>query len=257
VPTQWRLVLDHPLLAATDTSSLRITATGGTRVPPDLVRDMRAAFGVPVLVRYTSTEASVSTGTDIDDDDEVIANTVGRPAPNVELRLVTDSGSPVAQGGVGEVLVRSRAVMRGYWRDPDKTSEVIDADGWVHTGDLGRLDAAGHLVMIGRRVEMYIRGGYNIYPAEVERVLGEHPGVEAVAVVGIEDTVLGQIGAAAVVPDDAERPPSLEELRSWCRQRLADYKAPDRLHIVDQLPLNAMGKVDKRTLATRLVSASV
>jgi acyl-CoA synthetase (AMP-forming)/AMP-acid ligase II len=257
VPTQWRLVLDHPDLAVTDTSSLRITATGGTRVPPELVRAMRKAFGVPVVVRYTSTEASVSAGTSIDDVDEVIANTVGRAAPNVELRLVTDNGGPVPEGDVGEVLVRSRAAMRRYWRDPEKTAEVLDSDGWVHTGDLARFDAAGNLVMVGRRVEMYIRGGYNVYPAEVERVLGEQPEVEAVAIVGIGDPVLGHIGAAVVVPRDVSAPPSLEDLRSWSRLQLADYKAPDRLLVVDQLPVNAMGKVDKRALASRLAGATV
>ena len=257
VPTQWRLVLDHPDLARTDTSSLRITSTGATRVPPELVRAMRAAFGVPVVVRYTSTEASVSTGTSVDDDDEVIANTVGRAAPNVELRLAAEDGGEVSTGDVAEVLVRSRATMRYYWGDPDRTAEVLDADGWVHTGDLGRLDAHENLVMVGRRVDMYIRGGYNIYPAEVERVLGEHPLVSAAAVVGLPDPVLGQIGAAAVIPVEVGESPSLEDLRSWCRDRLADYKAPDRLFIVDQLPLTAMAKVDKRALADRLSDPSL
>ena len=244
VPTQWQLVLQHPDLAATDTSSLRITSTGASRVPAELVRAMRKAFGVPVVVRYTSTEASVSTGTRVDDDDEIIANTVGRAAPNVELRVsVDDRDAAVAE--VGEVLLRSRAMMRGYWRDPEKTREVIDADGWLDTGDLGSLDAAGNLSLVGRRVEMYIRGGYNIYPAEVEEVLGEHPGVARAAVVGIPDPVLGQIGAAAVIPVDPAHPPTLDELKAWCRDRLANYKAPDRLRIVAELPTNAMAKVVK------------
>ncbi len=243
VPTQWQLVLQHPDLASTDTSSLRITSTGASRVPAELVRALRKAFGVPVVVRYTSTEASVSTGTRIDDDDEVIANTVGRPAPNVELRV------EAAPGEVGEVLLRSRAVMRGYWKDPDKTSETIDAEGWLHTGDLGWLDDAGNLSLVGRRVEMYIRGGYNVYPAEVEEVIGEHPAVTRAAVVGIPDPVLGQIGAAAVIPTDPDDPPTLDELKAWCRDRLANYKAPDRLRIVDELPTNAMAKVIKPAVA--------
>jgi acyl-CoA synthetase (AMP-forming)/AMP-acid ligase II len=256
VPTQWRLVLDHPDLARTDTSSLRITSTGATRVPPELVRAMRATFGVPVVVRYTSTEASVSTGTSIDDDDDVIANTVGRAAPTVEVRLVGEDGRPVSQGQVGEVLVRSRATMRRYWQDPVRTAEVLDADGWVHTGDMGWLDEHDNLTIVGRKVEMYIRGGYNVYPAEVERVLGEHPGVGAVAVIGMPDPVLGQIGLAAVVATDADHPPSLEDLRAWCQLYLADYKAPDRLVLVDQFPLTAMAKVDKRALADRLVRSA-
>jgi acyl-CoA synthetase (AMP-forming)/AMP-acid ligase II len=253
VPTQWQLVLGLPSLGATDVSSLRITSTGAARVPAELVRAMRSAFGVPVVVRYTSTEACVSTGTRIDDADEVIANTVGRAAPGVELRLgdAGDAGDGGAggggagEGGVGEVLLRSRAAMRRYWKDPEQTAAVIDADGWVHTGDLGRLDGDGNLSLVGRRTEMYIRGGYNVYPAEVEAVLGEHPLVERAAVFALPDPVLGQIGCAAVV---ASGPISLEELRSWCRERLANYKAPDRLEVVDDLPLTAMSKVDKRAL---------
>ena len=243
VPTQWQLVLQHPDLAHTDTSSLRITSTGASRVPAELVRALRKAFGVPVVVRYTSTEASVSTGTRIDDDDEIVANTVGRPAPNVELRVEAEPGS------VGEVLLRSRAMMRRYWKDPVTTAATIDDDGWLHTGDLGSLDRAGNLSLVGRRVEMYIRGGYNVYPAEVEEVLGEHPEVASAAVVGIPDPILGQIGAAAVIPVDARRPPSLDDLRSWCRERLANYKAPDRLRIVEELPTNAMAKVVKPAVA--------
>jgi acyl-CoA synthetase (AMP-forming)/AMP-acid ligase II len=248
VPTQWQLVLQHPDLAGTDTSSLRITSTGASRVPAELVRAMRKAFGVPVVVRYTSTEASVSTGTQIDDDDEVIANTVGRPAPNVELRVAVD-GRAAETGEIGSVLLRSRAQMRGYWKDPDKTAEVIDPDGWLDTGDLGWLDAAGNLSIVGRLVEMYIRGGYNVYPAEVEEVLGEHPAVARAAVVGIPDPVLGQIGAAAVIPSDPAAPPTLDELKAWCRDRLAGYKAPDRLRIVAELPTNAMAKVVKPGVA--------
>jgi acyl-CoA synthetase (AMP-forming)/AMP-acid ligase II len=253
VPTQWQLVLQHPNLTLTDTSSLRITSTGASRVPADLVRAMRKAFGVPVVVRYTSTEASVSTGTQIDDNDEVVANTVGRPAPNVELRVVTENGDADI-GCVGEVLLRSRATMRGYWKDVEKTAEVIDDAGWLHTGDLGWLDQRGHLSLVGRRVEMYIRGGYNVYPAEVEEVLGEHPGVVRAAVVGIADPVLGQIGGAAVIPADPEHPPTLDELRAWCRDRLANYKAPDRLRIVAELPTNAMTKIIKSAVAELFAS---
>jgi acyl-CoA synthetase (AMP-forming)/AMP-acid ligase II len=244
VPTQWSLVLAHPDLATTDVSSLRITSSGAARVPAELVRAMRAAFGVPVVVRYTSTEASLSTGTRLDDPDDVIANTVGRPSGGVELRL---DGSPV-----GEVLVRSRAAMRGYWHDPERSAEVIDADGWVHTGDLGTLDEDGNLTLVGRRVEMFTRGGYNVYPAEVEAAIGEHPGVARVAVLGLPDPVLGSVGAAAVVPNDPSSPPSPDELRAWCRERLANYKAPDRVVMMEDLPLTSMLKVDKRALAARL-----
>jgi acyl-CoA synthetase (AMP-forming)/AMP-acid ligase II len=256
VPTQWRLVLDHPDLLSTDTSSLRITTTGASRVPAELVHAMRKAFGVPVVVRYTSTEASVSTGTRIGDPDEVVANTVGRAAPNVRLRMLTDDGDDARRDEIGEVLLQSRAMMRCYWRDPEKTAEVIDPDGWLHTGDLGSLDADDNLSLVGRRVEMYIRGGYNVYPAEVEEVLGEHPGVMRAAVVGLPDPVLGQIGGAAVVAADPRHPPALDDLRAWCRARLADYKAPDRLRVVDELPTNAMAKVIKGALVAGFADPS-
>lgn len=244
VPTQWSLVLAHPDLATTDVSSLRITSSGAARVPAELVRAMRAAFGVPVVVRYTSTEASLSTGTRLDDPDDVIADTVGRASGGVELRV---DGSPV-----GEVLVRSRAAMRGYWQDPERTAEVIDAEGWIHTGDLGTLDEDGNLTLVGRRVEMFTRGGYNVYPAEVEAAIGEHPGVARVAVLGLPDPVLGSVGAAVVVPRDPSSPPSPDELRAWCRERLANYKAPDRVVMMEDLPLTSMLKVDKRALAVQL-----
>ncbi|MFI5041083.1 MAG: class I adenylate-forming enzyme family protein [Acidimicrobiales bacterium] len=249
VPAQWARVLAHPALASTDLSSLRVAGTGAARVPAELVREMRDKLGCPVVVRYTSTEASVSTGTRLGDPDDVVANTVGRVADGVELRLVGDDGIEVTVGEVGEVTIRSRATTRGYWNDPERTAEVIDAAGWVHTGDLGTLDAAGNLSLVGRRTEMYIRGGYNVYPAEVEAALGEHPGVARVAVVGVADDALGQVGGAAIVPADRASPPSPTDLRAWCLARLAKYKMPDLLLAVDELPLTSMSKVDKQAVA--------
>lgn len=248
VPTQWELVLAHPDLAITDCSALRICGIGGSAVAPDLVRRMREALGCPVMNRYTSTEAGVTTGTRLGDPDDVVAETVGRPASGLELRLV-ERGAAVEPGEVGEILVRSPMVMAGYWHDPALTASVLDADGWLHTGDLGRLDPAGNLRIVGRLKEMYIRGGYNVYPAEVEHVLSDHPLVDRVAVVGTPAPVIGEIGVAFVVPADPADPPDLEALRSWCRERIADYKAPERLVIVDALPVTSMMKVDKRALA--------
>jgi acyl-CoA synthetase (AMP-forming)/AMP-acid ligase II len=140
-------------------------------------------------------------------------------------------------------------MMRGYWREPELTAAAIDPDGWLLTGDLGHLDARGDLRLDGRSTEMYIRGGYNVYPIEVENCLGQHDGVDRVAVVGAEAPVLGEIGVAFVVPADPTSPPSLADLRAWCSDRLASYKAPDAVVIVDELPLTAMSKIDKRVLA--------
>lgn len=251
VPAQWSLVLRDPAFDATDVSSLRIAATGAAPVPPELVREMRDRLGCPVVVRYTSTEASLTTGTRVGDPDDVVAETVGRASEGVELQVVDDDGVPCAAGAVGVVRCRSGAVMRGYWRDPARTAEVLDQDGWLTTGDLGRLDADGCLILVGRRSEMYVRGGYNVYPVEVETVLAEHPAVERAAVLGAPDAVLGEIGVAFVVAADGAQPDS-DELRSWCRARLADYKAPDRVELRDALPLTSMLKVDKQALAASL-----
>jgi acyl-CoA synthetase (AMP-forming)/AMP-acid ligase II len=251
VPTQWQLVLEHPDLAATDFSGVRVAGLGAAAIPPELVRRMRETLGCPVLTRYTSTEAGVTTSTRIGDPDEVVATTVGQPAPEVELRIVTPDGAPLPDGEVGEVVCRSPAMMVGYWRDPELTASVIDADGWLHTGDLGFIGDDGNLRIVGRLKEMYIRGGYNVYPAEVEAALSEHPGIARAAVVGAPDPMMGEIGIAFVVPTSADDVAVLgkDALRAFCRERIADYKAPDRVIVVDELPMTAMLKVDKVALA--------
>ena len=263
VPTQWQRVLDHPDVATTDFSGLRVAGIGAATIPPELVRRMRATLGCPVITRYTSTEAGVTTSTLANDPPDVIAHTVGRPTAEVELRIVDSAPAPDrpgtdrADGEVGEVLSRSPAMMRGYWRDPDLTATVIDEDGWLHTGDLGFIDPDGNLRLVGRLKEMYIRGGYNIYPAEVEKVLSEHPGIARAAVVGAPDADLGEIGVAFVVPEATGPRGDLETatLRAWCKERLTDYKAPDRVMIVDDLPTTSMLKIDKRALLERATIA--
>jgi acyl-CoA synthetase (AMP-forming)/AMP-acid ligase II len=251
VPTQWELVLGHPDLERTDFSRLRVCGIGGAAISPDLVRRMREILGCPVLSRYTSTEAGVTTSTTIGDPDEIVATTVGRAAPEVELRVVAPgTGATLGDGEVGEIICRSPAMMRGYWRDPELTDAVIDRDGWLHTGDLATIDADGIVRIVGRLKEMYIRGGYNVYPTEVEAVLADHPAIAQVAVVGLPDPVLGEIGGAFAVAADPAHPPALEELREWCRARIADYKAPDRLAVVAVLPVTPMHKVDKAALRT-------
>ena len=262
VPAQWQMMLALPELATTNTSSLRIVSSGAARIPPEMVDAMRDRFHSPVVVRYTSTEACVSTGTSLDDPDDVICNTVGTPGSGVEMELRLDEGRgrvvEVTDSGdieVGTVCLRSRAVMRGYWQEPDLTADAIDKNGWLLTGDLGFLDARGDLHLAGRSTEMYIRGGYNVYPIEVENHLGQHELVDRVAVTGTAAPVLGEIGVAFVVPADGANPPTLEELRAWCNERLASYKAPDALVLLNELPLTAMSKIDKRSLAPAAVEA--
>ena len=237
-------------------------------MPAELVAALRDRFGVPVVVRYTSTEASLGTGTDPGDPDEVVATTVGRPVPGVSLAIVDEDGSEVGAGEVGRVRIRSGAVMLGYWGGPPTgpgidgvvfdaaaTRSVLDDDGWLTTGDFGSVDTGGNLHLVGRANEMYIRGGYNVYPAEVESALSTHPAVAQVAVVGTPDPVLGEIGVAFVVPAE-DAGVSLADLRSWAAGSLADYKSPDRLAVVESLPVTSMMKVDKRALARPAAEAA-
>jgi acyl-CoA synthetase (AMP-forming)/AMP-acid ligase II len=209
---------------------------GGGPSPPELIREARRRFGAPYSVRYSSTETGgLCTATALDAPDEEVLHTVGRPRPGIDVRI----------DDRGEVLVRSPTAMIGYWRDPERTAAVIDGDGWVHTGDLGVIDDAGCLRIVGRTTDMYIRGGYNVHPQEVEGVLLEHPDVAAVAVAARPDDVMGEIGVAVVVPTNAERPPTLDALRAFARERLAGYKLPEAIRVVDTLPITSMDKLDR------------
>jgi acyl-CoA synthetase (AMP-forming)/AMP-acid ligase II len=253
VPTQWRLMLDVLAAVDVDTSAVRLAALGAAPAPAGLIREIRRRLGVPVVNRYASTEASIISGTRPGDTDDRVATTVGRPNRGVEVRVCDEDGRPLPPGEVGIVQCRSAAMACGYWRDPDATRRAFTPDGWLVTGDVGRIDEAGYLTLVGRHGDMYIRGGYNVHPGEVEARLAEHPAVEAVAVVGAPDPVLGQIGHAFVVPRQGTAP-TLDDLRAWCRETLADYKAPDRIHVVDRLPLTSMQKVDKVRLLEQLAS---
>lgn len=248
VPTQWAKLMNVPDVADTDFSNLRIAVSATAPIPAELAEAVTRTLGCPLIVRYASTESPSMTGTVPGDDPDTLFRTVGLPQLGVKLRLVDERGLSVADGEVGIVQVRSPVVMRGYWRDEEGTAAALTGDGWLNTGDMGRLDDEGNLILVGRTGDMYIRGGYNVYPIEVEQVLAEHPAVAQVAVVGVPAPVIGEIGVAFVVPAGRASPPSLEELRLWCRERLADYKAPDRLEVVEALPLTAMMKIDKRAL---------
>ncbi len=239
IPTQFTLMLMDPRFASFDLSSLRSCLIGGAPAQPDLIRRIREAFNVPLSVRYSCTELALCTGTSPGDDDELIATTVGRPLPEVELRIDGPN-----EDGIGEVCARSPAMFAGYWHG----ERAVDEHGYYHTGDLGRIGADGALRIAGRAKEMYLRGGYNVYPIEVENVLRAHPKVAMVAVVGVPDEVLGERGKAFVVASDRTDPPTLEELRSFAKDSLADYKLPDLLDVRAELPLTSMHKVDKSAL---------
>jgi acyl-CoA synthetase (AMP-forming)/AMP-acid ligase II len=256
VPTQWTLLLRDPELDRFDLSSLRGGAIGGAPFTAELVRDIRRRFSVDLVTRYSATEIALGTGSRPGDGEELLAETVGRAASEVEIAIVDEERKPLAVGAVGEVAVRSPAVMVGYWRRPEETADVLDRDGWFYTGDLGMLDERGYLRLRGRKKEMYIRGGYNVYPVEVEARLARHPAVAQAAVVGVPDPVLGEKGLAVVVLREGARPPSAEEIRDFCRSALADYKTPDFVEIRSELPINAMYKVDKSELLRQYVDFS-
>jgi acyl-CoA synthetase (AMP-forming)/AMP-acid ligase II len=227
---------------AYDLACVQTLIVGGAMSPPALVREARARFGAAYSIRYSSTESGgCGTGTALDADDDEALFTVGRPRGGIEVRIDGDEE-------VGEVLLRSPTVMAEYWRDPEATATTL-VDGWLRTGDLGSIDEHGLLRLAGRSKEMFIRGGYNVYPAEVESVLADHPLVREVVVVPRPDDVMGELGVAVVVPLDAAHPPTLEELRAFAEPKLARYKLPEAIHVVGAIPLTPMQKVDRKALA--------
>ncbi len=251
IAPQVALMLRDPRFDDRDLSCVQTIVMGGAASPPALVREARERFGAAYSIRYSSTESGgIGLGTAFDADDEEALHTVGRPRPGVRVSVRDDDGRPVPDGEVGELWLRSPTQMRGYWRDPEATAATV-VDGWLRTGDLARIDERGLVHLAGRATEMFIRGGYNVYPAEVEAVLADHPGVAEVAVVARPDEVLGEIGVAVVVPADPASPPDLDDLRAFAGARLAHHKLPEALRIVDELPRTSMDKLDRQAMAAR------
>lgn len=249
VAPQVALMLRSPEIERHDWSHVKTLIMGGAASPPTLVTEARERFGAAYSIRYSSTESGgCGTGTAFDADDTEALHTVGRPRPGISIAVRDTDGRPQTAGEVGELWLRSPTQMTGYWQDPEATATTV-VDGWLRTGDLARLDERGNVVLTGRAKEMFVRGGYNVYPAEVEAQLAGHPEVADVAVVPRADQVMGEVGLAVVVPRDPDRPPTLDELRRYLDDRLAAYKHPEALRITDALPLTPMQKVDKRALA--------
>ena len=248
-PTLYHALLDMPDLASRDLSSLRVAVTGAAAIAPSLVERMRAQLGFEtVLTGYGLTEscgfaALCRSG----DDAETIATTSGRAMPGVEIRIADTNGDALPTGATGEILIRGYNVMQGYFGQQGASSEAVDDEGWLHTGDLGTLDERGYLRITDRIKDMFIVGGFNCYPAEIERLFSAHPAVAQVALVGVPDERLGEVGHAYVVLRSGEHA-SPEELTDWARKNMANYKVPRHLTLVDQLPVSAAGKVLKYRL---------
>jgi HIP---CoA ligase len=247
-PTLYQAILDCPTRHDHDLSSLRVAVTGAADIPVELIRRVGAELPFSVVIAgYGLTEAGTATATTPDDDPETVATTVGRPRPGFELRIVDPAGVDVAPGTAGEIVLRGRSVMLHYLDDPVATAEVLSPDGWLRTGDLGLVDGAGCLRIVGRAKDMFIVGGFNAYPAEIENALLRHPDVQQAAVIGVPDERLGEVGLAFVVL----RPGAATtggDIVTWCHDQMANYKVPRAVRLVDALPLNATGKVMKDVL---------
>lgn len=251
-PTLHQSLLDHPSRDQHDLSALRLVVTGAAVVPLRLVERLRTELRIAtVLTAYGLSEASgFVTMCRRGDPAEVIAQTSGRAIPGTEVRVVTASGAPQSPGHPGEVLVRGHHVMQGYFEDPAETEKSVTPDGWLRTGDVGVLDEDGNLRITDRIKDMFIVGGFNAYPAEIEQLLGVHPDVADVAVIGVPDPRLGEVGKAYVV----RRPGAVvtaDDLIAWSRREMANYKVPRAVEFVAELPRNASGKVVKGELRAR------
>ena len=247
-PTIYQTILDHPGRATCDLSSLRLAVTGAATVPVALVERMRQELSFDtVLTAYGLTEAVVATMCRPGDDPETVARTSGRAAAGFEIRVSAPDGRALEPGETGEILLRGPNVMLGYLDDPAATRAAVDAGGWLHTGDVGFLHPRGYLTITDRLKDMYICGGFNVYPAEVEQVLARLDGVAESAVIGVPDTRLGEVGRAFVVlrPGHALAEP---EVLGHCREWLANYKVPRSVEFRAGLPRNASGKTLKQVL---------
>ena len=248
-PTLYQSILSSPNFTSFNISSLELAITGAASIPVQLIKDMEEIMGFKtILTAYGLTETTgVVTMCSPGDDPELIANTSGRAIEGVEVKCVDRSGREVPKGEPGEVYVRGYNVMLGYLEDEKQTKEAINSEGWLKTGDIGVMNPSGYLKITDRIKDMFIVGGFNTYPAEIENILAKHKNIISTAVIGVPDDRLGEVGKAFVVLK--EKAKILEEdLINWCKEHMANYKVPREVVFVNQLPLNASGKVMKYKL---------
>jgi long-chain acyl-CoA synthetase len=246
VPTMYGAMLHHSDRERYDVSSVQLCSSGGSAMPVELLRSFEEAFGCKILEGYGLSESSPVASFN-HRDRERKPGSIGTPIRNVEMKIVDDDRAEVDQGEVGEIVIRGYNVMKGYWQRPEETAETI-VDGWLHTGDMGRVDEDGYFYVVDRKKELIIRSGYNVYPREIEEVLYEHPAVREAAVLGVPHDEYGEeVGAAVVLKDDAEATP--DELRDYVKEQVAAYKYPRVVWLVDDLPKGPTGKILKREIS--------
>jgi long-chain acyl-CoA synthetase len=247
VPTMYSALLHVPDRADYDVSALRVCVSGGAAMPIEVLRQFEGAFGGIILEGYGLSETSPVASFN-HPGRERKPGSIGTPIRGVEMRVVDDAGAELGQGEVGEIAIRGHNIMKGYWNQPEATAAAISADGWFRTGDIGQVDEDGYYYIVDRKKDLIIRGGYNIYPREVEEVLYEHPAVAEAAVVGMPDPSLGEeVGAAVVLKPSASVSP--DELRAFVKAQVAAYKYPRRVWFVEALPKGPTGKILKREIA--------
>jgi long-chain acyl-CoA synthetase len=245
VPTMYHAMLNHPDRDQYDTSSLRLCVSGGSAMPVEVMRGFEEAFSCKVLEGYGLSETSPVASFN-HPDRERKPGSIGTPIAGVEMKVVDEQGQEVPQGEVGEIAIRGHNVMKGYWKREDATAEAIK-DGWFHSGDMARVDEDGYFFIVDRKKDMIIRGGYNVYPREIEEVLYEHPAVLEAAVIGVPDEEMGEeVGAAVVLRPDADA--DADTIRSFVKGQVAGYKYPRRIWFLDELPKGPTGKILKREI---------
>jgi long-chain acyl-CoA synthetase len=245
VPTMYTAILHQPPEQGA-AARLRICVSGGAALPVEVLRGFEERFDCKLLEGYGLSETSAVASFN-HADRERKPGSVGTPIEGVEMKVVDDKGTEVPQGAVGEIVIRGHNVMKAYWNRPEATAEAIDADGWFHSGDLGKIDEDGYYFIVDRKKDMIIRGGYNVYPREIEEVLYEHPAVREAAVIGIPHDELGEEVAAAVALKEGEQL-SAEDLQAFVKAQVAAYKYPRKIWFVDELPKNPTGKILKRAI---------
>jgi acyl-CoA synthetase (AMP-forming)/AMP-acid ligase II len=246
-PTSLIALIDAAETGEHDVSSLQVVITGGASCPVDVLRRARERVPARITEMYGMLESGAQARTRLEDDPIEVAGTVGRPVDGMQIRILDDAGNEVPAGTVGEVTCFGPSVMLGYYNNADANARAFTADGWLRTGDLGFFDAAGRLTISGRKKEMIIRGGANIYPREIEEVLFKHPGIADAAVIGVPHPSLGEIAVACIVPKD-EAAFTLETLTAYLAPQIAKYKLPEDVVLLERLPRNATGKVQKQEL---------